>query len=486
MEKVPRKKAKRPLKKKTVFLLCLAAAALCAAGVFFLRPESEQPPLPESRETVYLLSRPAEEISSIAISPADSVGYPLVRSGEDFRLLGREEMELRSGTVDQIVSAATELTAESTLMDVIRERVNLSDFGLNPPRTRVVIGYTDGSRAELIIGDEAPEETPQRYCMISGDQRLHTVLSEECRIFFREMDTLRAFDQPKMDASLLDRIDIAGNMDLALRYTPLGWLMEAPYAYPVAQTRSDRLLQQIDAMAFDYCLGDADELSLADYGLDQPARTITLTQAASVITGETAEGEQVRLDVPEKKYTLLLGNETGKSGVYLLWEGRVFVASNFLLGFWKEMEAESLLLRNPVNYLIHQLTSVSFSSRDVSRTYEVRMVEGVTENNEIATDEYGQILYDCAVRRAGETEDMDAQSFLTWYTALAGLTPSGRVSGDYSPSGTAEAIIRLNSEAQAREIALYPYDALHDAIAVDGVCLFYTDKAWLDTVLPLP
>ena len=476
------------MKKRTALLLCLAAAAACGIAAYLLNLPAPLPALPESQPPLILLSRSSDEISAIAVSPPEGTAYPLVRSGEDFYLLGREGMALRSGTVTDMLNAAGELEAESTVLDTAEEAVELSHFGLSPAQAQVTITYTDGSQAKLRIGSQSPEETPQYYCMVEGDSRLYTVLAVYCEAFFHEAEYLRDFSQPSLDASLLDRIDISGALTLGMRYTPSGWLMDAPYAYPLSTTRTDTLLSQIESMAFEACLGSPQEVALADYGLDAPALTITLTQTATVITGESAEGEQVTLDVPARQYTLLVGNETGKSGVYVLWEGMVYKASNFLLGFWKELTVDDLLLRQPVNLLVHDLDRVSLTASGLSAAYQVRMVESVTENNQIATDEYGQPLYDVAVCREGETKDMDAQAFLTWYTALASLSPAGRLPEGYAPIPPAEkrAEIVLENQTLTRVISFYPYDALHDAMAVDGVFQFYVEKSWLDRVWETP
>lgn len=486
MEKVPHKKAKRSLKKRTVLLLCLAAAAACGLAVYLLNRPVSLPPPPESLPPPLLLSRSSEEISSLAISPPEGIGYPLVRSGDDFYLLGREGMALRSSAVTDILNAASELEAESTVLDTAEEAADLSHFGLFPAQAQVTITYTDGSQAKLRIGSQSPEETPQYYCMVEGDSHLYTVLAAYCEAFFHEAEYLRDFTQPSLDASLLDRIDITGSLTLGMRYTSSGWLMDVPYAYPLSTTRMDTLLSQIESMAFEACLGSPKEVALADYGLDAPALTITLTQPATVITGESTEGEQVTLDVPAKQYTLLVGNETGKSGVYVLWEGMVYKASNFLLGFWKELTVDDLFLRQPVNLLVNDLDRVSLTASGVTAAYQVRMVESVTENNQIATDEYGQALYDVAVCRAGETEDMDAQAFLTWYTALASLSPAGQLPEGYAPAGEKRAEIMLENQTLTRIISFYSYDALHDAMAVDGVFRFYVEKSWLSKVSDTP
>ena len=71
-------------------------------------------------------------------------------------------------------------------------------------------------------------------------------------------------------------------------------------------------------------------------------------------------------------------------------------------------------------------------------------------------------------------------------STLASLTPSGELPAGYAVSGEPRATILLENDHLTREIALYPYDALHDAVAVDGVALDYVEKTWLDRVTDTP
>ena len=168
------------------------------------------------------------------------------------------------------------------------------------------------------------------------------------------------------------------------------------------------------------------------------------------------------------------------------WQDQVFTASNFLLGFWKELSPMDYLLQTPVNLLVNDINEVRFTRDGITRDYQVRMVEQITENNQIAVDEYGRVLYDCAVRRAGENQDMDAEAFLDWYTRLASLTGDGKLPDGWTPSGESRAEITLINDHLTRVITLWPCDALHDAIAVDGVALFYIRNTWLDEIGEAP
>ena len=489
MERVPKKKKRRGLKKGGVLMILLAAAVLIGAGVFALRQSGTPLPEQQTAESVLLLGRPLEDIASVRMTPRNEKTYTLLWLEDHFALEGHEEDELRAIVTDELRISVSELPAENMLLADLpgAKGVTAADFGLDPAWASVEIAYRDGSGARLLIGNLTPnEETPQRYCMLAGDPRLFTILSADSDAFSYREEALRAFAQPGIQGALLDRIEVSGDIDLTLSYTPSGWLMESPYQYPAAIPRTDSLLSRIESMRFEACLGGAEETDLAALGLDRPALTVRLFQAASVITGETADGEAVTFDVPEKTYTLLVGAETGKSGVYLIWEGRAYIASNFLLGFWKELRPRDYLLKAPVNFLLNNLSGVRFTSEKASAAYRVEMVESITENNQIETDEYGRILYDCEVTREGEARPMEAARFTDWYVLLAALSADGDLPEDYAPTGESRAEITIRNDHLTRTISFYPYDALHDAMAVDGVALFYIQKSRVDAVMDVP
>ncbi len=485
MEKVSKKKPQRSLQKRTWLLLVLLAVLITGGAIYFLR--SSPLPEPTRREDPVLLSRGSEEIQALGITTPEGESYPLVRGSDgSFYLLGQESIQLRSDLVDEMLSYAATMTADSAVLDTAAEPVQLTDFGLAPLRARVVITYQDGEKKELCIGNPLPQEESLTYCMLGGDTHLYTILTSQIEPFFREAAYLRAFEQPDLRSDLLDRIDIAGDLNIGMYYTQTGWQMDNPYSYPLSTAQTDLLLSAIDEMAFEACLGEAEKLNLPAYGLDIPALTITLTQAPTIVSGQTESGEEISLSIPETCYTLYLGNETDQSGVYLLWDGMVYKASNFLLGFWKELTVDQLLLRQPVNFLVNNLSRVDVSFSDSHVFYNVQMVEDVTENNQIATDEYGETLYDVAVRKNGSTEDMDAEAFLSWYQQLAGITMAGKLPDNFVVSGDPLLTLTLCNTDLTRQIALYPYDALHHALVIDGVGVFYVENRFWKTAQAAP
>ena len=480
MEKVPHKKRKKRVKKPALLLMLLLAAALCFGGLYWLRQPAY--PEPQAAQKVYLLNRPKAEITSLAVITKEYGVYPLARDANgQMTLAGKEEKPLREDVVEDYLNAAAQMESAEVVYDSLKG-VDLAPFGLAEPALRLVVGYADGEKKEVRVGSAVTEdENTLYYCTVTGDDRLFVMLASQCDIFFHDEYYLLSFRQPQIDAALLDEIRVTGEKELTLRYTPVGWLMKAPLAYPADPQKTQALLTHIESMAFEAYLGPEKEADLAKYGLDHPALTVTLCQAPTVITGETKEGENVSLDYPAVEYELCLGAENGKSGVYLLWNGGVYRASNFLLGFWKQIDPDSLLCRKPIHFLVNQLTGITLESAGQKRHFQITMVESVGENNQVETDEYGQTLYDAMILESGNT--LDSAAFLSWYTYLASLSPSGRLPAGYKTDAAPALTLILETESQVRTLAFTPYDALHDALWVDGVGLFYVDRSFRENAL---
>lgn len=488
MDKVPRKKQKKALKKPFLLLGLAAFALLCLGGIWITQATRPMPEMPETAEEIYLLPRSSKEIAEVTLAAAQQESYTLLQDENGkISLKDRADIPLRSMQVSAIFSSLHQLEAVEEAAHLHSGETDLTPYGLSPAQAVIDIQYRDGEATQLLIGSAAPTDVIQYYAMLDGSDHIFTIYSDISDPFFYEKDYLRDFDQPDLDTSLLDKIQITGQYSLSLSYSPSGWQMEVPFSYPLNPTKTDALLKRIEQMGFESCLGAPDEVDLKALGLDQPALSIILTQAATVVSGLDEDGSPLSVSLPQQEYCLTLGNETGKSGVYLQWEGMIYKASNFLLGFWKELTVDEFLLQNPINFLINDLNSVSIKAEGLSAGYTIQMVESITENNQVAVDEYGRILFDAEITKTGQSQPMaDPQAFLSWYAALSGMLPSGKMPANYTPSSPPLVQIQLQSLSVTREIALYSYDPFYHALSVDGQCLYFVENTWLDKIKNVP
>lgn len=487
MEKVPRKTHTSTIKKPLLLLIPACIAILCFA-VLYLLPRTLPPAaLLDSEAPLYLFPRSADDIRSVTFTDAHQETFTLfIDHDGQMRLLGSEDVPLRNDVTASVLSVLDHLEAEDFLPFHEDEALNLADFGLDAPCLRVAVCYNDDETRTITIGDEAPFDVAAYYCQITGHDDLYILNADLSFPFFYEKDYYRAFTQPALDGSLLDKIDIQGAIDLSLMYTPSGWLLERPWQYPANRIKIQSLLQRIESMAFECCLGTAADVDMAALGLEHPVLSIRLTQAPTIVSGLDESWKSVSVDVPAHDYILHIGNETGASGVYLEWDGKIYKASNFLLGFWKELNPEDYLLQTPVNFLINDLSALTIRTNERQKQYDIQLVESITENNQIATDEYGQTLYDVMITRREDGQVIDAKSFLDWYLQLGTLTPSGKLSDTEIDSDSPLLTLILQASSLTRELSFSPYNAFYVAMHVDGTTLYYVDAAWIEKILSAP
>lgn len=482
-----KKKEKKQVRKGWILLTVLLALVVVAAA---LRQFDKAPVvIPEEiaeeikqPDDVYVVWTEEADIQALSVFPRDYTAFELQRNGDTMGLASNLSLPLRQDVVDSILYAAGTLQASHVLGRMEELHADPSDFGFDDPSLRYVIIRTDGTQTEVLLGDTVPEtEVEQYYCMVDG--RVYTVLAEPCDPLFHNADYLRDFRQPSLQSDLIDRIEVKGDVNLILQYTPDGFVMEKPIAYPVQQAKMDALLNYIDRMAFEAYLGTMEENDLDALGLKDAAVTVTLKQAPSHVEGITTDGEEVSVDVGEITYTLLIGNDTGRSGVYVGWRGGVYKASNFLFGFWKELKSEEFCSRTPMNFPVERLCSVTVETAGERVVYEVEMVEVIGEDNRIATDQFGRTLYDAQVKKNGK--QMDAAAFLNWYVQLNRMAVSGAGEGEKKMGDTVATLV-FRTDQTERTVAFRVWDALHVWMEVDGTAVFYTEKSALSMLNALP
>ena len=98
--------------------------------------------------------------------------------------------------------------------------------------------------------------------------------------------------------------------------------------------------------------------------------------------------------------------------------------------------------------------------------------EQVAENNELVTDDEGNQVYDITLTKNGESADYTA--FSAAYNQLMMVTMSGRLPDDWTAADIPHTVWTFTDiDGTVHTVALTRYDAMHDAVAVDGVALFY-------------
>ncbi len=440
--------------------LCLLLAALTVAAlgaVFLLRGQPETPPAPESAvKRVTLISRDANELTRIHVTPPSGEAYALIIENGEPTLEGDDDFVLHETRAQSLLTSAAHIEMEEALLDTGEETVDLAAFGLSPARAAVEITYTDGQTVALSLGDAIPHEALQYYCMAGGDDTLYAVSGEVWDAYSQER--LFLHDVPLLDIQKdsIEAIAVAGEGAFSLALTTDGWYLETPRRYPADKQAMETLLTRLAGMRLSSFVCDASGAALAQYGLAPAARTLTLTGADA------------------GALTLAFGNKASDTMVYCLYDGAVYQGTLFSMQFLSSLAPEALAQRSPVNYAVNVMTEFSLDVGSEKTVYSLSLAERVLENNEFETDENGNILYDVIVKKDGAAVDTDA--FLNWYAQFAAISGTGALPDGYVLQGAPLATVTLKSESASREVAFYTIDALNVALAVNGEAYYYAQK----------
>ncbi len=478
MDDVRRKKVRKPLSKGKILLLAAGVLLLAAGGWWLTENNKPTVPAPSGKVDTYkmLAERDLDTLTTIRVTPPSGESYTILYADDVMSVPGREDDALDSLIELDILSWGAAVEAHDTILNTEENEVLLSDFGLDPAQASITYCYSDGEEITLLLGNNLPDESAYYFFMMQGDPNIYSAAPDLWDAASYEKDTLFKVVQPKLKGELLDAITLAGDADLRLERTATGWTLTAPSRYPVDSAAAGTLLTNIEGMRFANYLGSADALNLADYGLDVPRLTITLDQAATVLYTYDDDDTSYNYEIPAHTITLMIGNDANSVGIYCLYEGKVYVGTSYSLGFWQQLTAKKLQLRNPIDWAANQLTYISLATAAQSVAYDISFVEQIKENNEIATDDYGQTLYSVVATRNGQA--VDETAFVHWYYQLTQVSATGFLPAGYAPSGEPVAEIVMKNDYEQRTIRLYPYDALHVAIEVDGVCVFYMRSNW--------
>ena len=479
-----RRRGVRSHSRRKIALLLLLCLCITAGIVLYLifRPRT-YPDLPRAEDpTTTFSSRDVLEISRLTIRCSSGEEYVIVRENDAWSMEGMPDFVFSSTMLNDALENAAVVITEKTVLDLSdTPELSETDFGITDSSIRVRADYTDGESLTFMLGSLLPEETPAYYFMVENDSRVFAVSQDVHDTYSRSRMTLHAVADPALNASLIDRITFSGENAFTIENRTEGWYMTAPFEYPLSSAQVDTLLGKLEGLRFAAYVENAQSADLAAYGLNHPRRTVTLDIAPSIVTGYDENGSviaQTALDAYQ--LTFVCGQDANDVSFYCLYRGDIVKATHFSSGVLLTQTYTDLLSTAPINIPTNLLSQLSWDKEGETRVYDVTLVERLLENNEFETDARGNILCDVVVTCAGDSVDSD--SFLLGYQQLAALRTTKSLPDGYQPSENARQVITLRFEDAERRIAFYPLDALHDAVSVNGVFLYYVDASWADGI----
>lgn len=329
----------------TLLILCILLAVVAGAVVLLRSGQAED--ADSASEVATILETEADQITSLEWTAGDA-SFALQRtetddfsSSDGWDYPANEALPLDGSVGDDLADLLAGLTAARTL----DAPENAADYGLDAPRLTVTVG-TDAGSHTLLVGS-VNETTGDVYIQMLDTQTVYTL----------ESDIVDQFPTSENDLILVESlpsISLSSVTDARLQ-TPQG-LLELHYTEPVEEDSSaasdsasdsaaeettnwtatldgatiavtndqaEAVVRDVLALQYTAC-ADYAPASLADYGLDQPLYTLTLTYTEETASDSDAS-DASESQITEKTFTLYLGNVDDSGSVCAFQEGGVQV-----------------------------------------------------------------------------------------------------------------------------------------------------------------
>lgn len=480
-----RKKKRRKKPATAIIAICVAAfAGLVMLWYLKNQPEALPPPSAqrEAAQQIRLINRQEKALSAFQVFPPGRNSYRLVRGEKGFQVEGQPDFALDEQMVSTMVEDLTTLSAEKA-GDINEVKGGAEALGIDGQHFRVIAEYDDASRITFSFGNPAYTEIPSDYLMLSGDSAVYMVSPQIRNNLDHPLGALHPIPKINFNSDLVDSVEVSvGEEAFTLAQTGVLWQVASPFRYPADRGAVAALKKNINSMRLAVYVGQGAENNLAEYGLLSPRMTVRFNLAESVIITPAQDDIPVStLQVPAQHLEFAIGDDIDNIGFYCLYKGCVYQASYASMGFLTTLSREGFLAKNPVIIPINQLLSLQVIRLDSARCYGVELVERIEKNNALAVDASGQQIYDPVITR--DNQEIDQETFVMEYLKLMDVGNRGKLPPDFVPAGRPVVRYVFEAEGGAKlDMAFYPYDALHLAMAVNGQALYYTTRQAVEDI----
>ena len=274
--------------KKEIISLVAAVMVVAAmlAALYWQRnrePEAagEAPP---PFELVHLVQRTEAELVSVTFRTHDDthVMLPFIDENDrrEWMWEGVDYILNTANTRHKVRGAFVLFASEVVHEDIYEAGISLADFGLDPPYMTVTALYDDGTTTNIYLGSPTIDLS-ERFVMVDGDTRLHTISRLNANRFLQGLDDLLEVNIPRWEMEAIEYILIAQRDRETIEFA---WVehhtFEGLYWMAMQQPFPGR---EVFEAGFEYHifehfsafeLGDLVNLhpsNLAVYGLDNPS-----------------------------------------------------------------------------------------------------------------------------------------------------------------------------------------------------------------------
>ena len=227
-------------------------------------------------------------------------------------------------------------------------------------------------------------------------------------------DMLLTVTQPSILASLIERISIArgDGEPIVCTFSSDGassvGTLQSPLIYPMDSDAADALLTAAENFRLGTRVKLLTDENRASYGLDTPQAVIKIAQREGLYSSVDAEGVYTSSPLESSALTLTVGDQDGEFFYFCEYEGTCFRVSSFLLSAFLNAEVKNYISLHPADMGDVPMQSVTVQTGEGTLDFYASYTENVLPNNELATDENGNVLYTENVTLNGGAVSADA------------------------------------------------------------------------------
>ena len=499
-----RKKRKQENGKPKALLIVLAALLAVAASLYFLLRPSVPAGMGETdgkTASLTLLNYDENLIERVTVHPSRTEPYTLVSADDGFRLENDPDYPLREQTVQILLHYAVHLTADEQVAEADvsahTKQPDMSEYGLQPGVCSVDVKLTTGEEYSIALGNATPMDEVRYSAAVSGNRSVYTVTSDVMDALNVPFYMLHPVKYLSIDAELIDRVTCREGGEepyFTAERTDMGWLLTAPFRYPLSAEKVESLLSSLENLRFSTWVGKDTPLNRHRYGFEKPSLELSLDFAPSVLTVPDEEGNEQTYDLPASNITIMKGSKYSDTASYYLYNGEIMTGTVVTFSAVNKLRWQDCISATPFIFGQNNLSEAVITVDGTETRYEIKYVERVLPNNQFETDEYGNIVYEMRVRKNGQPAD--AYTFSEYYAKLTALGETALLYKTESPEYLWTPIdtdvplvsIRLTAEnkTDAVTISLYSGPVGRDYLTVDGVSVFSVPRNWVSAIQECP
>ncbi len=481
-----------------LLILLIAFVVLCVIYLLlknYVSKTEEAESSSDEGTTVYEID--SDDIAKLSFYISDEK-YTFIQGDDGWTLKNHDTYPVDEDQIGNLTSALSDVKAQRELDDVD----DLSEYGLDDPEDVVTIKDTDGNKTKITIGD-TNEAASYCYIYLNDDtDKVYAISSDFATVFSGNLTNYAKEDSfPTISSSNVTQLQVSGgdsDYTFSQEDDSSNWILTDAQGNEteISTTNMSTVLSAATEISYSSFL-EYDCQDFSQYGLDQPARTVTITYTStedsddddsddtdssdsdsedSSSDSDSTDSDDDSEETVVKTATFYIGNSDGSDGFYVRTDDSTQVHS---------VSADSL--DSLINIDPASLENMSFSAISLSNVDQMSVtldgenhVFTITreessdddsddeDSDDSDSDDDSSSSTTTTVSYDMDGEELEATDFSTFFNTLTAIT--AQKSTTENPVNDATfSFVFTSSDGSTTSIDYSPYDNnFYMAVRSDG------------------